>query len=340
MFLSNIDPVTNQVVVRENEDLELKCSSSLDSSLIINWNKQDDQLDPSRHQITDDQLIIRKIQVRDAGKYACRGQQIANPNESDQVKTVHVVVEPTTTLSWTSQAPPVITPSRPKITLEFTVNHTAELIQLTCEVRSGREHVVGLDVRKLNSQLEEISNARNYELPPDFSHAYVDLDNIDENYGTYVCSARDTNDRLTETFAQVVAPNRKPESVLQPNPIRIGMKYRILDKTDTFELNCTIQRGHPIRSLKIIRGFGSSEELTFLDWHEAPDHTHVSAVIQLIPSNVGKYYCQAKNDFEATSTELIVSNDGLGTHSLNSGIVRREKLHNQIVASSPEVITK
>lgn len=323
--------------MRENEDLELKCSSSLDSSWFINWNKQDDQLDQSRHQIMDDQLIIRKIQLRDSGKYACRGQKIGNPNESE-MKTVHVVVEPTTT-SWTSQAP-VITASRAKITLEFTVNYTAETIQLTCEVRSGREHVVGLDVRKLNNQLDEISNARNYDLPPDFSHAYVDLDNIDENYGTYVCSARDINDRLTETFAQVVTPNRKPESVLQPNPIRIGMKYRILDKTDMFELNCTIQRGHPIRSLKIIRGFGSSEELNFIDWHETPDHTHVSAVIQLIPSNVGKYYCQAKNDFESTSTELIVSNDGLGTHSLNSGIVRREKLHNQIVASSPEVITK
>lgn len=309
--------------------------------MLINWNKQDDQLDQAHHQISEDQrqIIIHKIQRRHAGKYVCRAQSIENPKDNDQVQIVQVVVSPSSAVTITRATGPLASPAR-KIVLDFRVtNQTSEVIMLSCVIRSGRENVLALDIRKMNKDIDQI-NYRNTNLPSDASHLYMDIDNTEDNYGTYVCTARDLNDQLHEAFTQVVGRNRRPTSILQPNPIRIDMKYRVMENTGIFELNCTIRRGHPIRSLKIIRGFGSNEELNFMHFHQEPDNSLVSAVISLTPSNVGKYYCQATNDFEQTSTELDVAKDSLGALSLNSGMTRREELFNQVVASSPQEIVK
>jgi len=302
--------------------------------MLINWNKPDDKLD-DHHQISDDQrqLTIKNIQPKHAGKYMCRAQPIANPKESDQVQIVHVLVEALKTTST-----PTIQTTRRRVALDFSVNGTdTDLITLTCMVTSGRENVVSLDIRRFNKDLDEIE-FKNQELAIDMSYLIVDLDNIEETYGTYICTARDNQNRLIEASTQVIDPYENIRVAQAKSNIKINMKYDILEDTGTFELNCTIEQGFPIHSLKITRGFGQDDELNFIQFYQKPDNSWISAVIGLNPSNVGRYFCVASNNVETTSTELVVADDGNGVLSLNSGLTRREEFSNQVEINPKETI--
>lgn len=161
--------------MKQNDNLELKCTiASTESVMLINWNKQNDQLEPEHHKISEDQsqLTILNIQPRHAGKYMCRAQPIAaDPNQRDQVQIITVVVEPE------AKASP--------IKLSLTRNNVdPELISVDCSVISGQDNIASIDLKRLTSNgLENIENYKNFDIDIDNIHLFADLENIPENYG-------------------------------------------------------------------------------------------------------------------------------------------------------------
>ena len=176
--IRRINPISKSVSVKQNDNLELKCTmTSTELVMLINWNKQDDQLDPEHHKISDDQsqLTILNIQPRHAGKYMCRAQPIAaDPNQRDQVQIITVVVEPEAKAT-----------TRRPIKLSLTRNNIEpELISVDCSVISGQEDIASIDLKRLTSNgLENIENYKNFDIDIDNIHLFADLENIPENYG-------------------------------------------------------------------------------------------------------------------------------------------------------------
>ena len=115
--------------------------------------------------------------------------------------------------------------------------------------------------------------------------------------GTYICMVRDKQNSLYEKSIQIYDVNR----------IEIDMKYKVERESETFEINCTVNKGHPIRELKISRGFEKNDTIEFIILEQNLDNTRISAVISLTDKNVGTYFCQAVNEYEASSTFLNVN---------------------------------
>ena len=115
--------------------------------------------------------------------------------------------------------------------------------------------------------------------------------------GTYICIVRDKQNSLYEKSIQIYDVNR----------IEIDMKYKVDRELETFEINCTVSKGQPIRDLRITRGFEKNETIEFLIHYQRMDNTMISAVISLNDKNVGTYYCEALNDFENSCTFLDVN---------------------------------
>lgn len=134
---------------------------------------------------------------------------------------------------------------------------------------------------------------------------------------------RDKQNSLYETSIQILNPNF---AISDNNRIKIDMKYKVDRDSETFEINCTVSKGQPIRELKISRGFEKDDTIEFLDLDQNQENTRISALISLNDMNVGTYFCQAVNEYETSSTLLNVSYTEDGLLSLNAGITRRQEL--------------
>lgn len=133
---------------------------------------------------------------------------------------------------------------------------------------------------------------------------------------------RDNQNSLYEKSIQILNPKF---AISDNNKIEIDMKYKVDRESDTFEINCTVKNGQPIRDLKITRGFEKNDTIEFIFLDPSLDNTRISAVISLTDKNVGTYFCQAVNDYEASSTLLNVNYTEDGLLSLNAGITRRQE---------------
>lgn len=111
---------------------------------------------------------------------------------------------------------------------------------------------------------------------------------------------RDKQNNLYERSIEIFAINNT-------NQIEIEMNYKVDRESDTFEINCTVSNGQPIRDLRITRGFEKNETIEFILVDRNVDNTMISAIISFTDKNVGTYYCEALNDFEKSCTFLNVN---------------------------------
>ena len=71
-----VKPPSNLTVI-VGQTVKLNCSVKGDPQPVVTWRREGDQLPVGRSETRDDSLIIRRVKVRDSGKYLCSGTSLA-----------------------------------------------------------------------------------------------------------------------------------------------------------------------------------------------------------------------------------------------------------------------